>query len=380
MENQVILTSPLPIMIPIIKIVGNYCNCRCGYCFYHENDQSTPRLMDIELLESFIKQYMELFSGGLNFIWHGGEPLLAGIDFFKKIIKFQEENLRDEQIVKNYIQTNGTLISDEWAVFLKANNFRVGVSIDGDRESHNLFRKDKAGKGTFNRVVKGIKVLRRNGIEPGIMKTLTSSNVKRSVNDFNFFLDVLKVKSWSANVYLDLKKENKAMTDQSVSTEELTEFLLNYIDFWLSKDNAVLKIREIENFISGIFEKVAPNCTFNGFCSGYFCLDYGGKIYPCDRFSNNSEYVFGDLSQQSLLEVLNSSKRLKYAECVNFVPDDCTICEWKDACHNGCSSYRIDGVKGKYYYCETRKKVFNYLKEKIDCLGLSSQKGEKNGR
>lgn len=372
MKNQVILTSPLSVMTPIIKVVGNYCNCRCSYCFYHENDQSTPHMMNVELVESFIRQYMELFSGRLNFIWHGGEPLLAGIDFFRKIISFQKENLRDKQTIKNYIQTNGTLISEDWAAFLKVNDFRVGVSIDGDRKSHDLFRKNKVGKGTFNRVVKGINILRRHKIEPGIMKTLTSSNVKHGIDDFNFFSSVLKVKSWSVNVYLDLKRENKAMIHESVSAEELTEFLFNCIDFWFSEDDAVLKIREIENFISGVLGKVAPNCTFNGFCSGYFCLDYDGKIYPCDRFSNSSEHVFGDLSQQSLLSVLNSSKRLRYAESVNSMPSDCAVCEWKNACHNGCSSHRIGGVKGKYYYCETRKKVFNYLKEKINCLELNS--------
>lgn len=371
MVNSVILTSPLRIMMPIIKVVGNFCNCRCRYCFYHSKDQSTSCAMSTELLEKFIKQYMELFSGHLIFIWHGGEPLLAGLSFFKKIVTIQLKNLKDGQSIQNRIQTNGTLINDKWAKFFKLNNFRVGVSLDGNKESHNRFRVDTTGRGTFNRVIRGIRILRQHGIKPGIMQTLTSDNVRYVEDNFDFFSNTLNVKGWSTNVYLDLEEMNKNMLNQSVTPDELTRFLMTYIDLWLSRDDPNLKIREIENFISGIFGKAAPNCTFNGCCTNYFCLDYDGKTYPCDRFSNRSRFILGDLSRQSLLEILNSSTRLRYAEDVNSLHPDCVVCEWREACHNGCTSHRTGGVKGKYYYCETRKDVFDYLRKKINRLKIN---------
>ncbi len=365
MNDPIILTSPLRIMTPIVKVVGNFCNCRCKYCFYHSKDQSTTCVMSVELLKEFVKQYMELFSRRLIFIWHGGEPLLAGLDFFKEVVNVQLENLKDGQSIQNRIQTNGTLINDKWAEFFKINNFRVGVSLDGNKESHNRFRVDRKGRETFDRAMRGIRILRRYGIEPGIMQTLTSDNMSHIKDNFDFFSNTLNVKGWSTNVYLDLGEMNKNMLNQSVTPDELTRFLMTYIDLWLSRDDPNLKIREIENFISGIFGKAAPNCTFNGCCTNYFCLDYDGKTYPCDRFSNRSSFILGDLSRQSLLEILNSSTRLRYAEDVNSLHPDCVVCEWREACHNGCTSHRTGGVKGKYYYCKTRKDVFDYLRKKL---------------
>lgn len=365
MRNSVILTSPLRIMMPIIKIVGNFCNCRCRYCFYHNKDQSTSCVMSIELLEKFIKQYMKLFSGRLIFVWHGGEPLLAGLNFFKELVNIQLENLKHGQSIQNRIQTNGTLVNDKWAEFFKINSFRVGVSLDGNKENHNRFRVNRKGQWTFNRVMRGIRILRQHGIESGIMQTLTSDNVNHVKDNFDFFSNTLGAKGWSTNVYLDLEEMNKNMLTQSVTPDELTRFLMAYIDLWLFKDDPNLKIREIENFISGIFGKAAPNCTFNGCCTGYFCLDYDGKIYPCDRFSNRFRFILGDLSHQSLLEILNSPTRLKYAKDVNSLHPECVVCEWQEACHNGCASHRIGEITGKYYYCETRKDVFGYLKKKL---------------
>ena len=146
MAKLVILTSPLKVMVPIIKVVGDFCNLRCQYCFYNTKDQLTRRMMKDELLEKFLAQYMGLFTGRLIFIWHGGEPLLAGLPFFKKIVDIQAKNLRDGQIIQNTIQTNATLIDNAWAEFFRAHDFRVGVSLDGDKESHDHFRLSHGGE------------------------------------------------------------------------------------------------------------------------------------------------------------------------------------------------------------------------------------------
>ena len=364
--RTVILTSPLRVMVPIIKIVGDFCNLRCSYCFYNTKDQLTPHVMEEWLLEKFISEYMQLFPGNIYFIWHGGEPLLAGIPFFQKILELQARNSREGYTIKNAVQTNATLVDDKWADFLKTHNFRVGVSLDGGRESHDHFRKNHGGKGSFDQVVRGVEILRRHGIEPGFIQTLTHDNVARAEEDFNFFANIVGAKRWGTNEFFDGQAINKAMVNQSVTNEELTQFLKTCIDSWLRADNPELQIREIDNFLSGVYGKRAPSCTFNGTCTGYFCLEHSGEIYPCDRLSNRPELLFGNLSKHPLLEILNSPARLRYAESVNSLHPDCAECEWQKACHNGCTANRIGGTGGKYHFCETRKAIFAYLKEKVE--------------
>jgi uncharacterized protein len=366
-ENRlVILTSPLKVMIPIIKVVGDFCNLRCQYCFYNTRDQSTPYVMSDWLLEKFLAEYLKLFSGRLFFIWHGGEPLLAGPPFFKKVLKLQANYLREGQTIKNAIQTNATLIDDEWAKFFETYNFKIGVSLDGSKKSHDRFRLNCGGKGSFDFVMRGIKTLRRHGIEPGIIQTLTYDNTVRVREDFDFFANILGAKRWGINNFFDVDVINQAMLSQSITNEELITYLKAYINMWLAQDDGKLQIREIENFMAGILGRKASSCTFNGTCTGYFYLEYNGKVYPCDRLSNRPELLFGDLSSQPLLEILNSTARLKYTEDVNTLHPDCASCEWQRACHNGCTANRIVGVRGKYYFCETRKAIFDYLKDKLD--------------
>ena len=328
-------------------------------------NQSIPQCMEEKLLEQFFSQYLKLFSGRLFFIWHGGEPLLAGLRYFERIIELEAKYLKKGQTIRNAIQTNATLINDKWADFFKTHNFKVGVSLDGGRESHNRFRKNHSGRGSFKQVMRGVKILHQHGIQLGFIQTLTRDNATHVKEDFNFFANVLGVKRWGVNNFLDVNAVNQKMFNQSITNEELTAFLKTYIDLWIAQNDEHLQTREIENFMSGVLEKRASGCAFNGACSGYFCLEYDGKIYPCDHFSNRAEFLFGDLTSQSLLEILNGPTRLKYAEDANTLHPDCKICEWKQACHNGCTAHRLKGVSGKYYFCKTRKAVFGYLKSKL---------------
>ncbi len=370
MNNKVILTTPLRLMTPIIKVVGDFCNLRCRYCFHSNSDQSTPHVMNDELLEKFIKEYMELFTGRLVFIWHGGEPLLAGLNFFKKVLGLQNRYLKNGQKIDNRIQTNATLINDKWAVLFKENDFKVGISLDGNKDSHNYFRKDSKGRGSFELTMRGIEILKQYDIDiqHAFLQVLTKDNLKRVKENFDFFVNTLMVKSWGICHYLDLEKTNRNMVNQNITNKQFFKFLKDLIDLWLTQDKSDLAIREIENFLFGIKGKMAKNCSFNGTCTSFFCLEWDGRIYPCDRSSGQDNLFFGDFSKQSLLEILNDTPRLKYAEMVNSLPSDCVACEWQNACHNGCPSHRIGGIGGKYYYCETRKKIFVYLKTKIKRL------------
>ncbi|MCF7906980.1 radical SAM protein [Patescibacteria group bacterium] len=364
-EREKSIKKKLPLKAtPIIKIVGDYCNLRCHYCFFHNNPQSMPRIMSDALLEKFLKEYMDAFNGKITFHWHGGEPLLAGVTFFQKIIDIQSEFLKKGQLIRNTVQTNGTLINDEWAEFFKTNDFGVGVSLDGFKESHNRFRKNSRGQGSFDRVIRGIKILQKHSIRSGIIQTFTHDNISNVKKDFNFLINKLGIKSVGLNPYLDLKKTNKLMPGQNVTNQDLINFFETYIDLWLTQNDQNLQIREIDNFICGVLKKKSRNCSFKGSCANFFCLEYDGRIYSsCERLSGNPNLLIGNLSRQPLLEILNNSKRLEIIEEMAFTHPDCQICEWKDSCNNGCTYHRIGGIRGKYYFCEGRKVIFSYLKK-----------------
>lgn len=350
MEAKVTLTSPLRVMNPIIKIVGNHCNLRCGYCFHHGGDQSIPHPMSDELLERFIAEYLELFPEEcVTFIWHGGEPLLRGLAFFRKAVALQEQYQKGQTFV-NLVQTNGTLITHEWAEFFKTHKFGVGVSLDGDQISHDLYRKNMSGRGSFDDTLRGFYILREHGIEPGVTQTLTSANISRVERNFSFFADTLGTKSWAMNVSDD------------VSNDELTQAFKTVIDLWFERDSKDMAIREIENFLCGIYGKMARSCKWNGTCTGYFCLDYDGSIYPCDR-SSDPDMSFGNIYRSPLLEVLNGPVRMNYARVANSSPPDCLDCGRCNACHNGCSLQRAGF--GRYKYCQTNRAIFSYLEDKV---------------
>jgi uncharacterized protein len=342
-------------------------------------DQTTKRIMSIELLEKLFREYFELFSSrDLLFIWHGGEPLLAGLSFFEEAIDLQRHFAKKGQLIKNDIQTNATLIDDEWANFFRKYNFRVGVSLDGNRETHDRFRKESTGAGSFERTVRGIKILQEHSINPGVIQVVTRDTVSRSKENFQFLVKERGIKSIAVNSFLYLEGINKRMATETLNNRDFINYLKTYIELWLEADDPELRIREIENFLAGVLGKQAPTCTFNGLCTKFFCLNYDGTVYPCDAFSNREDLVLGDFSKQSLSEIFTSTKSRKYLEEVKKYPPECKTCEWLDACHNGCTYQRIAGISGKYYYCHTRKSIFKYMKKILQRYQLNELKSGEN--
>lgn len=348
----------------IVMIVGTYCNLRCSYCVHHATDRGKKQIMELNLLKKFIKEFLELPLQTFIFNWHGGEPLLAGLDFFKQIVEFQQRFSRKSQKIRNLIQTNGTLINKEWASFFNFHNFGIGVSLDGNKESHDRFRIDENGQGSFKKVIKGIKILRKHNIEPGILQTLTSESVSRVVENFQFFVDDLGTKNFAINPYYDVQKLNKNMTNQMVSNKEFISFLKILINLWLIRDDENLQVREIDDFLGAILEKpVLCACDFNGLCRTGFCLNYDGKVYLCDSVLGREEFFIGDISKQTLFNIFTSDRWQEIIRNINTFSSDCKICEWQTICHNGCIYHRVGKARSKYYYCFTRKKFLSYVKK-----------------
>jgi uncharacterized protein len=314
------------------------------------------------ILTKFLSQYKELRPEKATIIWHGGEPTLAGIQFYRKAIALEKKLWAPNQ-VRNLIQTNATTINSEWAVFLEENNFGVGVSLDGCRESHGLYRHTVKGENSFDLTMHGIEVLKQAGINPGYIQTVTKAKLGAAIKDFDFFHESLEASHWSYNVFLDLN--NGAMSELNVSPDAWYDYVNTIINLWLANDDSKLIIREVETIVQGASGKTCRACRNNGSCGHYFCLEPDGTIYPCDRFINK-EYCWGSLSDDNLEIILAGEKRRFFLQENRKSYENCVGCNWFTACHNGCGSHRVGGLSGKFYYCKSMKLLFGKMAETIE--------------
>lgn len=340
----------------IMKIVGVFCNMKCRYCFYQDNSQQEETIMSADLLEKIIRQYLEINQPTYKFIWHGGEPTLAGITFFEKVIEFQEKHRQPGQIIGNAIQTNGTLINEDWATFFKDNDFGVGISLDGCKNSHNKFRRYANGGESFDDIVRGVKLLQSKNVRLGFIQTVAKSNLSNILEDFKFFTEELGIEGWGTNYYLD--KSNCGMSQQTVTPLEMAAHVIQTTDLWLERNDANLKIREIEDHFHPFLNCESYSCDFNGSCGHFLCIDWNGDVYPCDRFSSQEEYLIGCLQTKDFSEILDGKEMQLNYQRTKFLSLECQKCKWLTFCQNGCVSLRVPDSHGRYYYCEARKKIF----------------------
>lgn len=364
--NRVLSMCPMAKVAPIIRPVNEKCNLKCTYCYYNESNQlyTTKDVLSLDILESFIKQYFDIYEGNVVFMWHGGEPMLAGLDFFKRAVELQQKHKKTCHRVENNIQTNGTLINSEWVRFFKENNFFVGLSLDGVQECHDHFRKTSKGLGTYKMVVDAIETLRKDNIEPGILQTLTRFSIPYISQNFAHFVDDLKIKKWGINVFNNTD-ENPLMTNEVLSNEEYYEAYKNYYVLWKERNDPSIEIRDIFVAICSVMGRYTGICQTSGICSSFIAIDSNGKIYPsCDAYlAEQRGYRIGDIGSLNLVKLLNSETRIRFSELSNFKAPQCEKCEWFNGCYNGCTFQR--DTTNIYSYCEGRKKLFSFIREEI---------------
>jgi uncharacterized protein len=354
----------------IIKPVGNACNLKCEYCFYNAKDQFNKTVMGEALLSKFISEYAKT-SSGHHFIWHGGEPLLAGIDFYKNVVEIQKRVFGDKPY-KNSIQTNATLIDDHWVEFFKKNNFNVGASLDGYRNTHNSLRKNSCGSGSFAAASLGIKKLVQLEILGGVLQVVTKNSLDNSLEDFNYIVDNLGVKSIGLNFFSCVSDSGHHISGYSLSNSDLVEYIKRYTEYWLEKDDPDLRIREIDSFLCSSFDFEIDKCSMSGGCERFICVEKDGKIYACDRLYEYAECYYGDLSRMSLSEIINGKNRNFFIEQYKMINLHCASCVWEKYCHNGCTFHRKGGVKGEYFYCQAMKELFFYFKKLTQDFGVKA--------
>ncbi len=352
----------------LIKPTSYLCNLDCTYCFYKKTKKIYPdaKIMDEKTLERMISYFMDYSEGGrCSFCWQGGEPLLAGIDFYYKVIEFQKKYGKSGQIVSNTIQTNGILIDEKWTDFFKKYNVFIGISVDGPKQIHNFYRKYPSGKGSFNDVMEKVNLLKKANVEFNILSTIGEQTGKYPEEIFKFFV--------SKNLYflqfipaVDRKRDKIASF--SITPETYGDFLCRIFDLWWNDGYPFVSIRFFDNILEILMGVEPGSCALKERCGEYLVVEHNGDIYPCDFFVN-PDFKIGNIfvsNPEDVYKKLNNFGKLK-----ENTPEKCKNCEWKFICHNGCTWFRWikrGNVEDPDYFCSAYRKFFSYSIERFKII------------
>ena len=368
-----------------VKPVGASCNLACTYCYYLDKselfaDSGLHRMAD-DLLEMYIIQHIQASTEPtIFFSWHGGEPTLAGLDYFRRIAEIQKKHLPANRVVLNGIQTNGTLLNEEWCQFMKKENFIVGISIDGPEEFHSINRVRRDGQSSFREVVRGYQLLKSHEIPVEILCVVNSVNVNFPLEVYRFF------KSLNAEfiTFLPLvEKQNsggKTVSERTVPAKAFGTFLCAIFDEWKTSDIGTVKIQIFEEALRTAFGTEHSLCIFKPVCGRVPVLESNGDFYSCDHFVDPAHHI-GNIRQRSLSEMLESPQQKSFGQAkLDTLPDFCLQCEVREMCNGACPKDRFintpDGESGLNYLCEGYKLFFNHCKPFVEEVAEAWKSGQ----
>lgn len=341
---------------------------RCRYCFYHDETENRSvksfGFMSEQTLEAIIQKSLSYATDSCTFGFQGGEPMLAGLDFFKNLIALQRKHNTRNLKIFNALQTNGTLIDDDWASFLEENKFLVGISLDGDESLHNLYRKDAQGNGTFACVMQGIEALKRYNVEFNILTVVTAQTAKRIKDIYAFYMKHgLVYQQYIA--CLDPVGEQRGKRKYSLTPELYTRFLKNLFDVWYQDriEGRFVYNRYFENLAAILLGQHAESCDMNGVCSVQYAIESDGSVYPCD-FYMLDECCIGNINTNSLQEIDQNRESIGFIQQSAILPEQCRSCPWLRLCRGGCRRNRIaenEYDSGVNYFCESYQEFFPYM-------------------
>jgi uncharacterized protein len=370
----------------VAKPIGPKCNLNCDYCFYIEKQALFPKgedyVMSDEVLEAYITKYITLQpTPVVGFVWQGGEPTLLGLDFYKKVTELQRPYINEKEIT-NSLQTNGTLLNDEWCTFLKDNNFLVGLSLDGPKEIHDRYRKDAGGKGSFDKVMRGLKLLQKYDIEYNILATVGRETANYPLEVYHFFKEkdvdfiqfapVIERVAGEQEEGFGLKlagyssSSNPKVTDWSVEPEAYGDFLIAIFDEWVRNDVGTTFVMNFEWALNAWVGNTSPVCQHAQSCGKSIMLEHNGDLYACDH-SMYPEFKLGNIVYDNPVDLADNSVASGFGAKDANLPATCHECQVLKACWGGCPKHRFvttyEGQPDRYYLCEGYKKYFLYIRK-----------------
>ena len=363
----------------MIKPVGSLCNLDCDYCYYLGKADlyggRQPKMSD-ELLERYISQYIEAVQvPTVTFCWHGGEPLLAGIDFYEKAVALQNRYRGNKQI-ENSLQTNGLLINPDWCDFFRQNNFLIGLSLDGPKEIHDAYRHDRGGQPTFDRVMRGLEMMATSGVEYNTLSTINDRcagqgkrvyQFMRSISKYMQFLPVvehtLTTPSGRAAIVPPGTEGAKA-APWSITPKAFGKFMCDVFDEWVIGDVGERFVQLFDITLAQWYGVQPSLCAFCPTCGDGLVVEHNGDVYMCDHFVY-PEYKLGNIGTEHLSDLQRKPELFRFGiEKRNSLPSDCRKCEYLFACRGECPKHRFAttrrGEKGLNALCEGYKHFFEY--------------------
>lgn len=378
-------------MYIMLKPVGAKCNLDCDYCYYLEKENLYEKknpVMSEDLLEKFIKQYIESQTmPEIMFTWHGGETLMRPLSFYKKAIELQKQYGRGRHI-DNSIQTNGTLLNDEWCKFFKENNFLVGISIDGPKEFHDEYRRDKMGRPSFHRVMRGIELLKKHEVEFNCMAVVNDYNVDYPIEFYNFFKEIGCQYIQFTPIVERIRKDNTIsllklatarqradevdLAPYTVPADKWGNFLCAVFDEWVKEDVGKIFIQIFDSTLANWVGEQPGVCTMAKTCGHASAMEFNGDVYSCDHFVF-PEYRLGNINSKSLTSMMYSDEQLKFGnDKFDSLPQQCRECDFLFACYGECPKNRF--VKDKYgndglnYLCQGYYQFFSHVAPYMDFM------------
>ncbi len=377
----------------LAKPAGAICNLGCEYCFFLSKEtlygERESPLMDVATLETYVRQLMEASPGpDVQVAWQGGEPTLRGLDFFRRSVELAERYRKPHQRVSHTIQTNGTLIDDEWAAFFKEHGYLVGLSVDGPREMHDAYRIGKKGQGTFDDVIRGWNVLQAHGVDVNILCTVHAANADQPLEVYRFFRDDLEARyiqlipiveratpdtlplanqGWGGTRGRDrplYKQEGSLVTDRSVTAEQFGAFLIGIFDEWVKRDVGTVYVTTFDIAL-GSWLGLHSACVVSPTCGGALVLEHNGDVYSCDHYVE-PDHRLGNVKDSTLRALVSSEKQRRFGRAkYDTLPTYCRECPVLFACYGECPRNRFvrtpDGEDGLNYLCAGYKAFFAHV-------------------
>lgn len=376
---------PLYVML---KPAGSLCNLRCKYCYYLEKNalytEQKNHVISDEMLDKFIREYIEAqTSPDVLFCWHGGETLMRPISFYRRAIELQRKYARGRRI-DNTIQTNATMLTDEWCEFFRENNFLVGVSIDGPQEFHDEYRRTATGKPTFHKVMQGIRLLNKHNVEWNALAVVNDFNADYPLEFYNFFKEIgchyiqftpIVERRIERNDGLSLApgmKEGGELVDFSVTPEQWGKFLCTIFDEWVRHDVGTYFIQIFDATLAN-WAGVQPGlCSLAKECGHAGVMEFNGDVYSCDHFVY-PEHLLGNINEKTITEMMYGEKQREFAKLKHeLLPQQCRECPVEFACHGECPKNRFTrdkyGNPGLNYLCKGYRQFFEHVKPYMDFM------------
>ena len=377
------------------KPTGAICNLDCEYCFFLSKEMLYPGSrfrMAEDLLDTYVRQLIEGQPNAPEVImaWQGGEPTMMGLDFFRLAVELQARYAKPGQPIRNTLQTNGTLLTDEWGEFLAQHGFLVGISIDGPRELHDAYRVDKGGKPTFDRVMRGLDVLKRHGVEWNVLTTVHAANGDHGRYVYTFLRDDLGAdfvqfipiieratpetfqiadSGWGDGVIgRPLYTQDGALvTHRSVTAEQYGTFMVDVFEEWVRHDIGRVFVQLFDTTLTHFYGTPGGMCVHAETCGTLLAIEHNGDLYSCDHYVE-PDYLLGNIKDRTMLELIVLPQQVKFGrDKRDTLTSQCRSCDVRFACNGGCPKDRFietsDGEPGLHYLCAGYQHFFRHVSE-----------------